>query len=122
MARTLGARSGVHAGRQAPHSAALGGLRYGQPTARFALTAKRVWFVHSLSFLIPALLATDYTVNRFYTLGAAMWDSGWFAHLAVSGLRNPPAIGGSFLSDHMSLVFVVKALLHELMPDTAAPV
>ena len=28
-----------------------------------------------------------------------MWDTGWFAHLAVSGLRNPPVIGGSFLSD-----------------------
>jgi hypothetical protein len=82
--------------------------------------ACRFW--HSLAFLIPALLATDYTVNRFYTLGAAMWDSGWFAHLTASGLRNPPAIGGCFLSDHMSLVLVITALVHKLIPKTPAPI
>jgi hypothetical protein len=92
---------------------------------RSALTPRLVrggWFFHLLAFLIPALLATDYTVNRFYNLGAAMWDSGWFAHLAVNGLRNPPVIGGLFLSDHMSLVFVVTALFHKLVPEITAPV
>jgi hypothetical protein len=77
---------------------------------------------HVVSFLVPAVLATNYTVNRFYTLGAAMWDSGWFAHLASTGLRNPRAIGGLFLSDHMSLVLSVFALFHELTPTAAAPV
>jgi hypothetical protein len=80
------------------------------------------WFCHSLAFLIPAVLATNYTVNRFYTLGAAMWDSGWFAHLAATGLRNPPAIGGWFLSDHMSLVFAITALVHALTPNVPAPI
>ncbi len=77
---------------------------------------------HALAFLVPALLATNYTLNRFYELGAAMWDSGWFAHLATHGLRNPPAIGGLFLNDHMSLVLGLLALIHQLTPETAAPV
>jgi hypothetical protein len=81
-----------------------------------------VWPVHVLAFLIPAILATNYTVNRFYKLGAAMWDSGWFAYLAATGLRNPPAIEGTFLSDHMSLVLGLTALAHELVPQTPAPV
>src|SRR6266536_2260636 len=81
-----------------------------KPARRTFLTVA-LWFWHSVAFLIPALLATDYTVNRFYTLGAAMWDSGWYAHIAASGLRNPPAIGGWFLSDHMSLLFAVTALV-----------
>jgi hypothetical protein len=80
------------------------------------------WFCHSIAFLIAAILATNYTVNRFYTLGAAMWDSGWFAHLAATGLRNPPAIGGWFLSDHMSLVFAITALVHALTPAVPAPI
>lgn len=77
---------------------------------------------HAIAFLVPAILATNYTINRFYALGAAMWDSGWFAHLAVNGLRNPPAIGGIFLTDHMSLVFVLLSLVHGLTPATTAPV
>ena len=32
-------------------------------------------------------LAADYTINPFYVLGAAMWDSGWFAHLVSNGLQ-----------------------------------
>jgi hypothetical protein len=87
-------------------------------SAEYAAT----WFWHLFAFLIPAVLATDYTVNRFYTLGAAMWDSGWFAHLAANGLRNPPAIGGWFLSDHMSLVFALTAPVHALIPDIPAPI
>ena len=69
-----------------------------------------------LAFLIVALLATNYTVNRFYVLGAAMWDSGWYAQLAATGLRNPPAIGGWFLSDHMSLILVITSLIHQPGP------
>jgi hypothetical protein len=69
-----------------------------------------------------ALLATNYTVNRFYVLGAAMWDSGWYAHLAATGLRNPPAIGGWFLSDHMSLILVITSLIHQLTPQTTTPI
>jgi hypothetical protein len=71
---------------------------------------------------VPAILATNYTINRFYVLGAAMWDSGWYAHLAATGLRNPPAIGGSFLSDHMSLIFVITSLIHQLTPQTSTPI
>jgi len=93
--------------------------------ARSSLIAgsfERFLYCHLISFLVPAILATNYTVNRFYVLGAPMWDSGWFAHLASTGLRNPPAIGGLFLSDHMSLVLGVFALTHQLTPSVAAPV
>jgi hypothetical protein len=78
--------------------------------------------VHLLAFLVPAVLATNYTVNRFYALGAAMWDTGWFAHLACHGLQNPPAMGGTFLTDHMSVVLALLALVHTISPAMPDPV
>ena len=77
---------------------------------------------HLLAFVVPAALATNYTINRFYTLGAAMWDSGWFAYLSCHGLQNPPALGGTFLSDHMSLVLAVLAVVHTISPAMPDPV
>jgi hypothetical protein len=77
---------------------------------------------HLIAFLVPAALATDYTINRFYVLGAAMWDSGWFAHLVSNGLQNPPALGGTFLADHMSVVLPVLAIVHTIAPAMPAPV
>ena len=50
--------------------------------------------ISSLS-LYPQFSATNYTIDRFYTLGAAMSNSGWFAHLSCHGLQNPPAMGGA---------------------------
>jgi hypothetical protein len=77
---------------------------------------------HLLAFLVPAVLATNYTISRFYTLGAPMWDAGWFAHLSCHGLQNPPAMGGTFLSDHMSFVLAVLALVHTISPAMPDPV
>jgi hypothetical protein len=102
--------------------------RFAQPGTLSHCLGKRFsatptwWSCHVLVFLMLAVLATNYTMNRFYNLGAAMWDSGWYAHLTASGLRNPRAIGGWFLSDHMSLVLLITGLVHELIPQTTAPI
>ena len=77
---------------------------------------------HLLAFLVPAVLATNYTINVFYTLGAAILDSGWFAHLACHGLENPPALGVTFLADHMSAVLALLALVHTISPTMPDPV
>jgi hypothetical protein len=90
---------------------------------RRALTGRTVSVgCHLFAFLVPAILATNYTVNRFYALGAAMWDAGWFAHLACHGLQNPPALGGTFLADHMSVVLALLALVHMISPAMPDPV
>jgi hypothetical protein len=90
---------------------------------RRVLSGRAVKFgCHLLAFLVPAVLATNYTINVFYTLGAAMLDSGWFAHLACHGLANPPALGGTFLADHMSAVLALLALVHTISPTMPDPV
>ena len=51
-----------------------------------------------------------------------MWDAGWFAHLTCHGLQNPPALGGTFLADHMSIVLGILAVVHTFAPAMPDPI
>src|ERR1041384_2004121 len=72
-----------------------------------------------VSFLIPTLLVTDYTLAHFYVRGAYYTDSGWYSYLAthLSGwpLANPPALGGTYFSYHISPIFFLPSLLYSLL-------
>jgi hypothetical protein len=82
--------------------------------------------VRALCFLVPASLATSYTINCFYVRGAPLLDAGWFAWLDANALTwpipNPPALGGAYLAIHFSPIFFVLTWLHRLIPTMPAPV
>jgi len=72
-----------------------------------------------VSFLVPTVLVTDYTLSHFYVAGAYYLDSGWYSYLAthLSGwpLANPPALGGTYFSYHISLIFYPASLVYSLL-------
>ena len=63
--------------------------------------------------------ATNYTLNHFYVNGAAMLDSGWFAYLSINALSfplpNPPSLGGTYFSTHLSPIFYAASALYTLL-------
>lgn len=63
--------------------------------------------------------ATNYTLNHFYVNGAAMLDSGWFAYLSINALSfplpNPPSLGGTYFSTHLSPIFYATSALYKLL-------
>lgn len=77
------------------------------------------WLGFILSFLIPTILATNYTLNNIYISGPHGYDAGWFAYLISHAtqwpLPNPSLFGGTFFSTHMSLIFYLySAIYHGL--------
>lgn len=76
-----------------------------------------------LSFLIPAILAGNFTLNNFYFIGlhegGDILDSGWQAFLSANAsnwpLPNPPLLGGTFFSTHMSFVFYLYSIVYHTL-------
>jgi hypothetical protein len=83
-----------------------------------------LWAGAAVCFAVPFVCATNLTINRFYTFGAEVLDSGWFAWLVTEarqwGMPSPPAIGGGF--DHVAPMFFLWTALHDLVPFIPAPV
>src|SRR5215469_13848946 len=77
------------------------------------------WPGGAVAFALPALFGTLYTLNHFYVRGATMWDTGWFSYLASHAnslaLPNPPAIGGSFYSVHVSPIFALLSWVRAMV-------
>ena len=78
------------------------------------------WVGGAVAFTLPALIGTLYALNHFYVRGASMWDTGWSSYLASHArglaLPNPPAIGGSYYSDHVSVVFALLSWVRAAVP------
>ena len=77
-------------------------------------------------FVISWLAATNFTLNHFYVNGGAMLDSGWFAYLSVSAvsipLPNPPSLGGTYFSTHLSPIFYLISAPYRLLALAGADV
>lgn len=66
------------------------------------------WAPGVLAALVAGLVTLNYTLNHFYVRGAYMLDSGWFAYLVTEARwpsPNPPALGGTYFTFHLSPVF-----------------
>ncbi len=70
-----------------------------------------------LSFVLPALLATNFALNHFYGSGGVVLDSGWFAYLSTNAttwpLHNPPVIGGTYFTTHISPIFYLYTVVYK---------
>lgn len=77
------------------------------------------WLCFGLSFLLPAAFATSVTLNHFYVSGGLVLDSGWFVYLSTHAsswpLANPPLLGGSFFSVHISPTFYLYTAIYKIL-------
>jgi hypothetical protein len=79
-------------------------------------SARSSWML--AAFAISGFLTTSYTLNHFYTAGAYMLDSGWFAHLSTNSVKippdNPASLGGTYFSTHFSPIFIIYSALFKI--------
>jgi hypothetical protein len=77
------------------------------------------------AFLVPAVLAVNYTLNYYYGFGASVWDAGYFAWLSTNSaslmLPSPPCMGGSYLVHHVAPIFSLFAALYSVLPFHLPP-
>lgn len=73
----------------------------------------------SAAFVIPALCMLNYMLNHYYEHGSYLLDTGWFAWMASHAnswpLANPPTLGDTYFSTHISLIFYPLTGLHRLV-------
>lgn len=71
------------------------------------------------AFAVPALCIFNYVLNHYYEHGAYLLDTGWFAWMASNAdawpLPNPPLLGDTYFSTHVSLIFYLLTGLHRLI-------
>ena len=76
------------------------------------------WLCCSLSFFLPAIIVANFTLNHFYVNGGYVYDSGWLSYLSTHAaywpLINPTFIGGTFFDTHMSFIFYLYFIVHNL--------
>ncbi len=84
---------------------------------RIITTLQCLCFV--LSFAIPAIFVTNFTLNHFYVNGGYVYDSGWQAYLSTHAahwpLANPSLVDGNFFNTHMSLIFYLYFMIYKLL-------
>jgi len=73
-------------------------------------------FILSVSFIIPAILFTNYVLNQYYSHGSGLLDVGWFTYLLTNAtswpLKNPEIIAGTFFQTHFSLFFYITSIVY----------
>lgn len=70
-------------------------------------------------FLLPFLAYATNILHAFYARGSSLYDAGHYAYMLHDGgfdMRNPQAVGGSFLGVHISPLFFLTTALGHLLP------
>ncbi|MGE5271338.1 MAG: hypothetical protein ACM3JG_16880 [Thiohalocapsa sp.] len=74
-----------------------------------------------LAFALPFLAYASNILHVFYIRGSSFLDAGWTAYLihdADLHLHNPPFIGGSFFTNHISPLYLLTSAIGHLLPLT----
>ncbi len=80
-----------------------------------------------LSFIIPSILVTNYTLNHYYSGESFLLDTGWFTYLMTQPpllpLDNPldGILDKSYFTTHISLFYYPLQILYTLLDELITP-